>query len=69
MRLQFVVFECNVSTTIGWLVMKCGANIHDPLLINFKDFDDPLTVHLVPSSGQNVSNNRVPASEGLLCVN
>lgn len=62
MRLPFVGFECNVSTTIGWLVMKCGADIHEALMINFIGFDDPLTLHLVPPSGQNLSNNNIPTS-------
>ncbi len=38
--------------------MKCGSDVHVPLRMNCKNFGDPLTFHLAPSSGQhvNVSN-------------
>lgn len=31
-------FFVNVSTTIGWIVMKCGSDIHGSLKINLNVF-------------------------------
>lgn len=45
-------FEWNISTTIGWVAMKLGTDIHDSLRMNWNNFDDPLTSPLAPSSGQ-----------------
>lgn len=34
----FFFFWVNVSTTVGWIVMKCGSDIHGSLKINLNDF-------------------------------
>ncbi len=36
----------NISTTIGWGVMKYSTDVHALLRINLNDFCDPLTFHL-----------------------
>ncbi len=46
-------FEGNVQITVGWISMKFSTHIHVPLEMNFNKVGDPLTFHLVPSSGQN----------------
>ncbi len=53
-------FNRNTSTAVGWIVMKCGSDIHVPLRMNCKNFVIPWS-HLAPSSGQhvNVSNTLV----------
>lgn len=45
-------------TTIGWIVMKCGSDIHVPLRLNCNNFSDPLTFHraLYASHNLNWSN-------------
>ncbi len=41
--------------------MKCGSDVHVPLRMNCKNFGEPLTFHLAPSSGRhvNVSNTLI----------
>lgn len=48
--------EWNVTTAIGWIIMKFDTDIHVPLRMNINKFCDPLTFDLTPSSGQNLSN-------------
>ncbi len=38
--------DWNISTTVGWIATKFGANIHDPLRMKCNNFTDPLTFHL-----------------------
>lgn len=38
-------YEWNLLTTIGWLAIKFGLNIHVPYRMN-DNFSDPLTFHL-----------------------
>ncbi len=35
--------------------MKFGTDIRDPLGMNCNNFSDPSTLHLAPSSGQNLN--------------
>ncbi len=49
MRLTVVV-KWTVSAAVGWIVMKCGSDVHVPLKMNCKNFGDPLTFHLAPQS-------------------
>lgn len=50
-RLTFCGSEWNVSTTIGRIVMKFGTDINFHIRINCNNFGDPITFHMVPSSG------------------
>ncbi len=43
--------EWNISTTIGWIAMKCATYIQGPYKMNSKDVGDPLTFPLVPPAG------------------
>jgi len=53
----------NISTTIGWIVMKCCSHIHFPLRNNCSKFADPLTFHLEPWSGTFVQNFALGANK------
>lgn len=44
--------DCNISTSTGWITMKFDTDIHGPQKINPIDFGDPLTFHLVQTTGQ-----------------
>ncbi len=43
--------DWNISTAVGWIVMNV---VHVSFRMNCKNFDDPLTFPLAPSSGQHV---------------
>lgn len=55
----------NITTAIGWIVMKLSSDVHVPLRINCWNIGDYLTFHVAPSSGQNLDssniNNQIPA--------
>ncbi len=51
-KVAFFCFLVNVSTTIGWIVMKFGADIHGAKRMSPNDFGDPLTFDIVPPAGQ-----------------
>lgn len=45
-----------MDKTIGRIVMKFGSDIYDPQRKTHDDFGDPLTVLLVPPTGQSLYN-------------
>ncbi len=47
--------DINMSTIIGWIVMKFQTNTQAPLKMNPTDFGDHLTFPLAPPAGQNLS--------------
>ncbi len=68
-RLTFVALT---KTNIRWIAIKFGTDIQVPLRMNCNHFDEPLTFHIAPSSGQNfnLSNtlvyHQIPAKLMLL---
>ncbi len=47
------------SPSIWWIVTTFCSDNHVSLRMNFNNFGDPLTFHLVPSSGHNLSHTWV----------
>ncbi len=45
-------FGPNISTTIGWIVIKFCTDVHGSQRMNPTDFGDPLTFSLAPPAGQ-----------------
>ncbi len=41
-----VLWQCNVWTTVGWIVSKYGADIHLPKRMNTNDFRDSWNFHV-----------------------
>lgn len=44
--------DCDISTNAGWIAMTFGTDIHVPLWMNCNNYDDLLTFHLAPPSGE-----------------
>ena len=57
MRLTFVFFLWNVSTTIGYIAMTFGTDTHIHFRVHYYHFGDSLDFDLVPSSGQTFNLN------------
>lgn len=53
-RVYICGFDLNVSTVIGWIVLKFGTHIQAPLRMKCSNFGDPLTFHVPPPSDQNL---------------
>lgn len=49
--LRFPFFFIEISTIIGWIVIKLATCIYCPQIINADDFSDPLTSPLAPPEG------------------
>lgn len=47
----FLFFFIEISTIIGWIVIKLATCIYCPQIINTDDFSDPLTSPLAPPEG------------------
>ena len=53
MKTKFLVLTEVSQQLLDEFAMKSGGDVHVPLKMNCNIFGNPLTFHLVPSSGQN----------------
>ncbi len=67
----------SASTTIGWIAMKFGSDIHVSLRMNCKNMDDPFLSSAIVRPKYNVSYTLVydqipaklfPPASAVLCV-
>lgn len=45
MALGMLSTTWNISTTVGWIAMKCGTAIHVSIRMNCNNSGDPFTIH------------------------